>query len=172
MKYMTAWINGQFLPFESAKLSIADSGLVHGDAVTEMLRTFGHRPFRVSEHLSRFRHSLTESLLECHYSDEELASIIQEVVSRSAKHLEADRDLGVILFTSSGSQCHVSRKLRRVQADSLCAYISASVFIVAREPPAGGNVSLFHLMWQSPLNRLTQQLKVGVEFIGELLIVE
>jgi branched-subunit amino acid aminotransferase/4-amino-4-deoxychorismate lyase len=102
MKYMTAWINGQFLPFESAKLSIADSGLVHGDAVTEMLRTFGHRPFRVSEHLSRFRHSLTESLLECHYSDEELASIIQEVVSRSAKHLEADRDLGVILFTSSG----------------------------------------------------------------------
>jgi len=102
MNNMTAWINGEFLPFERAKLSIGDSVIAHGDAVTEMLRTFGHRPFRVSEHLTRFRHSLTESLLECQYSDEELASIIHEVVIRSVNDLEAGRDLGVIVFASSG----------------------------------------------------------------------
>ncbi|MDB4786526.1 MAG: aminotransferase class IV [Planctomycetaceae bacterium] len=102
MTQMTAWINGEFLPFSAVSLSLADSGIVHGDAVTEMLRTFGHKPFRISDHLDRFRHSLNESLLKCAYSDEDLESVINEVISRSTVESDVSQDLGIILFATSG----------------------------------------------------------------------
>ena len=102
MKQMTAWRNGEFLPFSEASLSLADSGIVHGDAVTEMLRTFRQTPYRVSDHLARFRHSLNEALLECSYSDQELKSVISEVLTRSTVESDVGQDLGVILFATSG----------------------------------------------------------------------
>lgn len=98
-----AWINGEYLPFTEARLSITDSGLVHGDAVTEMLRTFRHQPFRVLEHLARFRHSLRESLLDCPYSDDELTEIVDIVVRRASEDLSKESDIGVILFATSGA---------------------------------------------------------------------
>src|ERR1043165_4358299 len=39
-----AWLNGRIVPIADAKVSIFDLGLVQGAAVTEMIRTFGHRP--------------------------------------------------------------------------------------------------------------------------------
>lgn len=102
MNEQTAWINGEFLPFHDAGLSLADSGVVHGDSVTEMFRTFRHQPFRVAEHLVRFRHSLTAALLECSYTDEELTAVIAQVIQRASIDLAEKRDLGVILFATGG----------------------------------------------------------------------
>jgi len=103
MNEQTAWINGEFLPFNDAGLSLADSGVVHGDSVTEMLRTFRHEPFRVAEHLVRFRHSLTAALLECPYTDEELTDVIVQVIQRATTDLSEKTDLGLILFATGGA---------------------------------------------------------------------
>ncbi|MBD3675815.1 MAG: aminotransferase class IV [Planctomycetaceae bacterium] len=102
MNEQIAWLNGEYLPFSEAALPLSDSGIVHGDAVTEMLRTFRQQPFRVAEHQDRFRHSLAASLLECPYADEELSEVIEQVVRRATEDLPGETDLGVILFGTGG----------------------------------------------------------------------
>ncbi len=56
-----AWIDGEYKPIAETSLHVFDRGIVHGAAVTEMLRTFRHRPFRVEQHLERLCNSLDGS---------------------------------------------------------------------------------------------------------------
>ena len=48
------YLNGEFVPYRHAQLSIVDYAVLMGATVTDQLRTFGHRPFRLDEHLERF----------------------------------------------------------------------------------------------------------------------
>ena len=53
-----AYVNGKIVPESEAVISIRDRGFLQGDAVFDTTRTFGHRIFRLDEHLDRFFHSL------------------------------------------------------------------------------------------------------------------
>ena len=52
------YLNDRFLPASQAKLNIYDLGIVLGATLTEMTRTFRHRPFRAEEHVARLYRSL------------------------------------------------------------------------------------------------------------------
>ena len=54
-----AWvsINGRVCPQEQATISVFDHGFLYGDSVYETLRTYGGRPFLLSEHLVRLQQS-------------------------------------------------------------------------------------------------------------------
>ncbi len=61
---MTAWIDGELLPVEAARVSVLDHGLVVGDGVFETLRVYGGVPFAWTRHLERLRVSATGLGLE------------------------------------------------------------------------------------------------------------
>jgi len=50
-------INGQTSDGASATISVLDRGFLYGDSVYEVLRTYGTRPFALSEHLARLQRS-------------------------------------------------------------------------------------------------------------------
>src|SRR5436190_14829043 len=50
-------INGVITTPEEAKISVLDHGLLFGDSVYEMLRTYGGKPFLFSRHFARLEHS-------------------------------------------------------------------------------------------------------------------
>jgi branched-chain amino acid aminotransferase len=50
-------INGVTTAPEEAKISVLDHGLLFGDSVYEMLRTYGGKPFLFSRHFARLEHS-------------------------------------------------------------------------------------------------------------------
>ena len=50
-----AWINGVHCPFSQAAVPVWDMGVVAGAAVTEMARTYRHRPFRLDKHVQATR---------------------------------------------------------------------------------------------------------------------
>src|SRR5215467_13512163 len=50
-------INGVTTHPEDAKISVLDHGLLFGDSVYEMLRTYGGKPFLFTRHFTRLEHS-------------------------------------------------------------------------------------------------------------------
>ncbi len=59
-----AYLNGQFLPADRLLIPVYDSGWMQGITISEQIRTFGGRPFRVEQHLARLRRGLTVVGLE------------------------------------------------------------------------------------------------------------
>ena len=51
-------VNGQTLPLSEVRVSAMDRGFLFGDAVYEVLRVYGGRPWLEDEHFQRLRHSL------------------------------------------------------------------------------------------------------------------
>lgn len=50
-------LDGALISPEQASVSVFDRGFLYGDAVFEVLRTYGGRPFSLQEHLARLRRS-------------------------------------------------------------------------------------------------------------------
>ncbi|MEZ4225662.1 MAG: aminotransferase class IV [Polyangiaceae bacterium] len=57
-------LNGELLPPGAAKISVFDRGFLFGDSVFETIRTYGGRPFRLSEHLARLARSAERVFIE------------------------------------------------------------------------------------------------------------
>jgi len=57
---MIAYFNGQFLPREEIRISPDDRGFLFADGVYEVIRAYGGKPFKMSEHLKRLARSLKE----------------------------------------------------------------------------------------------------------------
>lgn len=98
-----AWIDGAYVPVSQARLHVFDSGIVHGDSVAEMIRTFGGKPFRLDEHLSRLQHSLDVALITGRPAESEWTDVVETLLEHNAKLLSPDDDLGMILSVTSGT---------------------------------------------------------------------
>ena len=55
---MLAYVNGQLVPQEEAKISVFDRGLLLGDAIFDTLRTYGGKTHKLGAHTERLRRSL------------------------------------------------------------------------------------------------------------------
>lgn len=53
-----AYLNGEFLPLEEARVPVLDRGFIFGDGVYEVIPVYSHQPFRLAGHLERLQHSL------------------------------------------------------------------------------------------------------------------
>jgi branched-subunit amino acid aminotransferase/4-amino-4-deoxychorismate lyase len=97
-----AYLNGTFLPLSQAGLSVLDPGVVQGATVTERLRTFGHRLFRVDEHLERLRRSLVATEIGPPALVEGLRDIAGRVVDENTRTLPPEHDLGLVILITAG----------------------------------------------------------------------
>ena len=98
-----AWINGLLQPFSQTGLPVWDLGVVAGAAVTEMARTYQHRPFRLDEHIGRLTNSLCALGFPQAWTSEQLAEAAQEIVRHNAELISEKQDLGIVLFSTAGS---------------------------------------------------------------------
>src|SRR5438270_6723699 len=95
-----AWLNGCFLPYSRAMLPLHDAGFVYGATVTDRLRTFRQRLFRLDDHLSRFRHSCDAAFVPQPHSDDELRSLVHDLIDRNRKLLAPTQELSVVVFAT------------------------------------------------------------------------
>lgn len=73
-----AFINGRFLPWEQATVSIDDRGFQFGDAVYEVMRTYQGRPFELAAHLTRLDRSAKELSLRQPYTRDQWTQWIRQ----------------------------------------------------------------------------------------------
>ncbi len=102
MSVPVAWINGHLIPYSKAAVPVWDMGVVAGASVTEMARTFGHKPFRISQHLDRLLDSLSTIGFPQQYDEPQLQRAIDDVLAVNLQQIPAHSDLGIVIFSTAG----------------------------------------------------------------------
>jgi D-alanine transaminase/branched-chain amino acid aminotransferase len=95
---MYCFRNGEIIPVEEATVHVSDLGLLRSYAAFDYLRTYDGRPFRMPDHLRRFRRSAGELGLALDYTDEQIAATIVALLERSGL-----REAGVRLVVTGGN---------------------------------------------------------------------
>ena len=85
-----AYLNGDFVPLEDARVPVLDRGFLFGDGVYEVIPAYGGRPFRLPQHLARLRDSLEAIGMQPPLDDAAWAEVLQTLVDRNG---EGDQSL-------------------------------------------------------------------------------
>jgi branched-chain amino acid aminotransferase len=85
------YFNGDFVPESRALVPFRDRSFLFGDGAFDMTRTFGHRIFRLEEHIERFYRSMKALRLDPGLKPKEMTDISREVLERNM-HLLGDND--------------------------------------------------------------------------------
>jgi branched-subunit amino acid aminotransferase/4-amino-4-deoxychorismate lyase len=102
MNEPVVFLNTGFLPASQAKLNIYDLGIVLGATLTEMTRTFRHKPYRAMDHVARLYRSLKYAGIALPLSSEEMLAKTNELAETNCKLLRPDEDLGIVHFVTPG----------------------------------------------------------------------
>ncbi len=78
-----AYLDGEWMAPEEAKVSVFDRGFMFGDGIYEVMAVYGGAVFTLDEHLDRLQRSLGEIRLTSPLSRDEWRSLIEEAVERS-----------------------------------------------------------------------------------------
>jgi branched-chain amino acid aminotransferase len=98
MSASIGYIDGRFVPAADIALPLNDAGVVWGAVVTDRLRTFGGRLFRLDDHLRRFRQSCALAHVPQSRSDADLAAASERLVAENS----AGHDLSVVWLATPG----------------------------------------------------------------------
>ncbi|MBI4219163.1 MAG: aminotransferase class IV [Chloroflexi bacterium] len=97
-----AYINGKIVPESQALVSFRDRGFLYGDAVFDTTRTFGHRIFKLQQHIDRLYRSLKYVQIDPGISPAKLMQMTEEVTAQNLKLLGPDDDYWVSQRISRG----------------------------------------------------------------------
>ncbi len=97
-----AYFNGRFVPEREVLVPFRDRGFKFGDAVFDTTRTFGHRVFKLAEHVERLYRSLRYLRIDSGLRPEEMIAITEEVVAKNLPLIEPDEDYWVTQRVSRG----------------------------------------------------------------------
>lgn len=78
------YLNGEFMPLENARVPVLDRGFIFGDGVYEVIPVYSRHPFRLQEHLVRFKRSHDAIRLTNPFSDAEWTRLVKDLVARNA----------------------------------------------------------------------------------------
>jgi branched-chain amino acid aminotransferase len=90
-----AYLNGEYLSRDQARVPVTHRGFFGGDGVYEVTRTFGHELFRLEDHIDRLLRSLGYARIDPGLNEHDLIAISQQVVARN---LEANDTLDDIIL--------------------------------------------------------------------------
>src|SRR5262249_20777892 len=74
--------------------------------VTDLVRTFHFRPFRLADHLARFRQSCGLARVPLLATDDELTRIADRLIGHNAGLLRPGHDLALVMFATPGPLSH------------------------------------------------------------------
>ena len=72
------YMNGDFIPESEAKVHFRDRSFKYGDGVFDMTRTFGHKIFKIEEHVERLYKSLNYLDIKLDLSPKKMVEIINQ----------------------------------------------------------------------------------------------
>ena len=96
------YLSGAMVPESEAKISIFDSAVMLGDSLTESTRTFGHKPFRLDEHLTRLYRSLKVSRVDPGLSPAEMKRVTLDLLEANQSLMGPNDDCWIVHNVSRG----------------------------------------------------------------------
>jgi branched-chain amino acid aminotransferase len=102
METLQAYCNGAWVASDELAVAVDDVGFLLGVTVTERLRTFRGKIFRLDAHLKRMRRSLEIVGLDAAGIVDQVAAAVPELVARNRTHLAPDDDWAISAFATPG----------------------------------------------------------------------
>lgn len=96
------YFKGEIIPESRALVSFRDRSFKYGDGAFDTTRTFGHRIFKLDEHLRRFYKSLKYLQMDPGVSPAEMKAITEDILERNLHLLGEDEDYWVSQRISRG----------------------------------------------------------------------
>ena len=87
-----AWFNGKFMPESEVRIPFRDLSWVYGDGGFDMTRSFGHRLFKVKEHVDRLYRSLKYLRIDPGFGPAKMCALTEELFERNRHLLGPDDD--------------------------------------------------------------------------------
>jgi branched-chain amino acid aminotransferase len=106
-----AYFNGRYVPESEVKVPFRDRSFLYGDGCFDMTRTFGHRLFKVREHIDRLYRSLRYLRIDPGLGPAEMIAATEETFERNRHLLGPEDDYWV------GQR--ISRGVKEVPGDNL-----------------------------------------------------
>jgi branched-chain amino acid aminotransferase len=129
-----AYFNGEILPESRVAISFRDTGFLYGDGVFDTTRTFGHKPFRLDDHVKRLFRSLKATGIDPGLTPERVIEITEDVLARNLHLIGDDDDYWVTQ--------RVTRGVKTIEGD-LTAVGDPTVIVECTPLPIAARASLF-----------------------------
>ena len=79
----TVFLNGEYIPHEKAVIHVEDRGFTFADALYEVFRIYGGKPFTLDRHIQRMERGAEVLRFDYGYSERDFGEIIEELVHRN-----------------------------------------------------------------------------------------
>ena len=99
----TVYFNGNYIPESQAKVPFRDRSFKYGDGVFDMTRTFGHKIFKIKEHVDRLYQSLNYMDIHINLSKKEMIDISNKVLEINLPLIDNKEDYWVGQRISRGT---------------------------------------------------------------------
>ena len=99
----TVYFNGDYIPESQAKVPFRDRSFKYGDGVFDMTRTFGHKIFKIKEHIDRLYQSLNYMGIHIDLSKKEMIDISNKVLEINLPLIDNKEDYWVGQRISRGT---------------------------------------------------------------------
>ncbi len=107
------YLNGNIIPESQAAISVHDRGFKLGDAVFDTTRTFGHRIFKMKEHIDRLYRSMKYLRLDPGMTPQRMAEVTEEVLARNLHLIDEEEDYWVSQRVTRGEEFVVDGLFRQ-----------------------------------------------------------
>jgi len=77
------YLNGEFVPFEAARISPFDRGFLFGDGAYELMPVYAGRPFRMEAHCARLTRSLSALRMENPHNAAEWRALFAALIGKN-----------------------------------------------------------------------------------------
>ncbi len=77
------FLNGKIIPDTDGNISSGDRGFLYGDGIYETLRSYHGKPFKLTEHLERMRHSAKQLRISFDYTNTDIGEWINELTEKN-----------------------------------------------------------------------------------------
>ena len=94
----TAYLNGDYLPLEEAKISPMDRGFLFGDGIYEVIPSYGGRMVGFGPHIERMQNGLAAIDIKLDLGDDDWRAICDELMANNG-----GGNLGIYLHVSRGA---------------------------------------------------------------------
>lgn len=131
-----AWIEGQYVPINEARIPLLDQGFLHSDLTYDVPAVWDGRFFRLDDHLSRLEVSCRKIRLKLPLPKSEIKSILLDMVSQSGI-----RDAFVELIVTRGMK-GVRGSKESDHVNTLYMFILPYLWVMQPEMQRGGGSAI------------------------------
>lgn len=96
------YLHGKLIPASQAHIAIFDAAVVLGATVTDLTRTFRHKPFRLEDHVARFYRSGKYARILPEISEAESVGVARDLIARNAEFISDEQELALVQFVTPG----------------------------------------------------------------------